>query len=113
MDVKIQNGDMVLDSTGNPVCIDGMEEILQRVRICITAKKNGFIYNKEFGRVAETDATTERGVRNLEAQLREAIISLEGVELFLLQADTLTDGRNRLHIDVTYNNEKARITEVV
>ncbi len=112
MDVKIKNGDMVLRDTGEPVYIDGIEEIFQQVMLCISVKKGGFLYNKELGCCAVTDVSGERQLRQLEARLREAILPVEGAQLFVNYAWELVDGSIRAEITVKYG-EKEMSKEVI
>ncbi|MBQ2944276.1 MAG: hypothetical protein IJD93_06280 [Ruminococcus sp.] len=93
MDIKIKDGDMVLDSTGAPVKIEGTEEILQQIVMRITAKKGGFIYNKEMGTEAVTDVSGDRECRRLEVILQEAVADMEDISLRLDCASQLVDGR--------------------
>lgn len=111
MDVKLRNGDMVLDSTGSVVYIDGMEEIVQRVLICVTARKGSFLYQKNLGCDARVDFSTERGMKKLESRLREAILPVAGAELVLREAKS-TDEGIRAFITIIYNDEKMD-TEVI
>lgn len=112
MDIKIKDGDVFLDETGAPVYIDGIEEVLQQVLICITAQKGGFIYNKDLGCCAVTDVSGEREVRRLEARLREAVIPLENVQLWVNSAWELVDGTVLAEITVSDGTQQI-ITEVI
>lgn len=112
MDVRINNGDMVLRDTGEPVYIDGIEEVFQQVLLCISVKKGGFEYDKELGCCAVTDVSGERQVRILEARLREAILPIKGAEIFVNYAWELVDGSIRTEITVKYN-DKEKTGEVI
>lgn len=50
MDVLINSRDIALDSCGNPIYIQGIDEILQRVRIACTVTKGSFSLDRELGR---------------------------------------------------------------
>ncbi len=104
-DIKIKDGDIMLDSTGNTVELQGAEAVLQQVIMCITAEKGGFIYNKDMGVPPVTDVSGERECRRLEALLREAVQSVEGAKLYLDSAQQLIDGRILAGITVTYKEE--------
>ncbi len=112
MDIKIQNGDILLDETGEPVYIEGIEEVLQQVIFCITAPKGGFIYNKDLGCSAVMDISGEREIRCLEARLREAIVPVKGAQLFVNYVWELIDGSIRTEITVKYGDEEIS-TEVI
>lgn len=105
MDVKIENGDMLLDGTGSPVEISDFEEVLQQVIMCITAEKGGFIYNKDMGVPPVTDVSGERECKRLEALLREAAAEVEGAGLYLDSAMPLVDGKILVSLTVTYKEE--------
>lgn len=111
MDIKIKDGDILLDETGAPVYIDGMEEMLQQVMICITAQKGRFIYNKDLGCYAVTDMSGEREVRRLEARLKEAVLPLKGVQLWVNSAWELLDGG--VVADITVSDGTRQITTEV
>lgn len=49
MDAKIENSDIVLDSIGNYVMIDGFEEIVQQALIAVKVPKGSFVYDKDLG----------------------------------------------------------------
>ncbi|MBQ8000819.1 MAG: hypothetical protein IJ298_06305 [Ruminococcus sp.] len=104
MDIKIKDGDIVLDSTGEAVEIQGDEAVLQQVIMCITAEKGGFIYNKDMGVPPVTDVSGERECKRLEALLREAVSSVEGARLYLDEVEQLVDGRSLASITVTYKD---------
>lgn len=105
MDVKIKDGDLLLDSTGSPVEISDSQEILQQVLMCITAEKGGFIYNKDMGVQPVTDVSGERECKRLEALLKEAVTGIEGARLYLDSAQQLIDGKILAEITVTYKEE--------
>ena len=113
MDVKIKNGDILTDGAGNPLYTqDGIEDIFQQVMICVTAKKGGFVYDKDFGAEAVTDISGERELKRLEASLRSAAASVRGAEVFLRGACELIDGCVKAEITVTYGSD-SKTGEVV
>lgn len=113
MDIKIKDGDMVLDSTGTPVEIEGNEEILQQIIMRITAQKGGFIYNKEMGTEAVTDVSGEKECKRLEAVLREAVADMEGVNIYLDSASQLVDGKVFAQMTVICNEETIPLEVVI
>ena len=49
MDTALLEGDFCPDSRGLPVLLEGREELLQRVAICLTVKKGSFPYLPQLG----------------------------------------------------------------
>lgn len=113
MDVKIKNGDILTDARGNPLYTrEGIDDIFQQVLICITAKKGGFIYDKDFGADAVTDVSGERERKRLEASFRAAAASVKGAEVFVKGACELIDGSVKAEITVTWGSQ-SKTGEVV
>ena len=106
MDIKIENGDMVLDRTGTAVYISGKEELIQRAMFCITSKKGGFVYNKDMGVEAVVSVATERTIKELEAKLREAVVNVQGVEVFLQSAEEMIDGTIKAEVVLVCGGEE-------
>lgn len=113
MDAKIKDGDMVLDSTGEPVMISGTEEMLQQVVMRITACKGGFIYNKEMGAEAVTDVSGEKECRKLEVILQEAVADMENISLSLDCASQLVDGKVLAELTVVCNGESLPLEVII
>ena len=112
MDIKIENGDMVLDETGNPVYIDASDEVLQQALFILSTKKGAFIYNKDMGVEAVTCGATQRTRKNIESKLREALMGLNGVSLYLTDAEELIDGRVKAQLTLTFSDKEID-TEVI
>ena len=49
MDIKIEKGDILLDESGNPITVQGVEEILQQIIIGTKIPKGSFVYNRNCG----------------------------------------------------------------
>ena len=112
MDVKIKDGDMLMDKTGNPVYTEGAEEMFQRALVCIKTKKGGFVYNKELGCSAVTALLCERDRENLKARLMEAVADIGTVDVFVESAEELIDGAVKACITLACGEEYLS-TEVV
>ncbi len=113
MDVKIKDGDILLDSTGDPVQITDTEEIIQQIIMCITAEKGGFIYNKDMGVQAGTVVSGEKECKRLESHLREAVAGIDGVNIYLDSASQLVDGKILAEITVTYGEEAVSMEVII
>ena len=46
-DVRIKDGDAVVDSTGNYEIISDTDALFQRAKICIGARLGNFIYDRQ------------------------------------------------------------------
>lgn len=49
MDMKIENGNIVLSTSGIPITISGEELALQKAEILLTVPKGSFIFDRNFG----------------------------------------------------------------
>ena len=49
MDIKLYNRDIVFGKGGNPVTLTGIDEIIQKIKIALTAPKGSFIYDRNLG----------------------------------------------------------------
>lgn len=112
MDVMLEKGDFVTDVTGRPLYIDGIEEVLQRVKFSLSTHKGDFVYNKDFG--CETPILTpdERCLKNVEAQLREALVNIRGVRIDILSAKALEEGL-LVQFDLAYGGQRIKSEVVV
>ena len=102
MDTQIKDGDMVLDKTGSAVCVFGSDEVFQQALFILGTKKGAFIYNKDMGVEAVCGGCTERSLKELESKLREAVMNIRGLELFLQSAEELIDGRVKALVNLSY-----------
>lgn len=48
-DVKLENGDIAVDSSGRTVVLNGIDAKFQQAVICISAKLGGFVYDRSLG----------------------------------------------------------------
>ncbi|MBR2724690.1 MAG: hypothetical protein IKB72_04565 [Ruminococcus sp.] len=105
MDVKIKNGDMVLSAEGSPVYTQGSEAVFQRALFCINTQRGEFRYNKDLGCSAVTSFLTEKDRENLRANLMEAVVHIEGLEVFVNSAQELVDGVKKADISLFYEGD--------
>ena len=49
MDIKIENGDIVLNENGSPVTVSGIEQAVQQVNIALKARAESFVYDRKTG----------------------------------------------------------------
>ena len=106
IDVKIQNGELSLDSAGRFLDLGDRDARFQRALIALTAQKGAFIYNRALG--AEYDALTGASDirRKTEQIFNEALADYDDTSV----AVTATGEHTLVSIRV---NGEARSEEVV
>lgn len=73
------SGDLAADERGLPYFVSGREELAQRLYIALSARKGGFLYDRELGsRLSETELTDGQQAAAL---AREALQPLPGAEV--------------------------------
>lgn len=85
-DVRIKDGDAVVDSTGNYEIISDTDVLFQRAQICIGARLGNFIYDRETGSdirsiAPESDLAKERA----ELIINEALAQFEDTRAVVLE----------------------------
>lgn len=48
-DIKLKNGDILTDSCGNPIVLEGVDARLQSAELISGIEKGSFVYNRELG----------------------------------------------------------------
>ena len=83
MDMKLGlHGDMEINSLGLPFHIAGFEELVQRIYVLLSAKKGGFIYNRELGSSIDSVSPEDpQAVPKIEAFARKALESIPEAEV--------------------------------
>lgn len=113
MDVLISKGDVYTDARGNYVYINGIEEILQQIKLCAKIKKGSFIYNKELGSlVCELDFEKENALSDAEMLLNEAVADLKGIYVKVTGLKTDDIGKRTMNLQIEMYNQTVN-TEVV
>lgn len=83
MDMAINpKGDFDTEITGRPYTIDGTEELLQKIYICLSGHCGKFIYDREIGSELYK---TELSEDNLEMKAREAVKDIKEAEICGMQ----------------------------
>lgn len=80
VDVKLQNGDIALDGTGNAIIIGDGDARFQRALVRMTAARGCFIYDRELGTRPLGD-----DLRRAELALNEALSLCPGARMRLLE----------------------------
>ncbi len=105
MDTAISNGDFLTSSSGLPVQIDGVNEILQRALIRLTAKKGEFIYDRDLGsKLSTLKSTYVNG-----DTLKEKTLQLVCAALKPMNEVEVED----ITIRTSYNSEKMELCVVL
>ncbi len=105
-DVKIEKGDIVLDSSGNTVMLSEEDEKFQRAMICIQAKKGSFIYDRQLG----SELYKAREDKNCSSGQAQLIINEALAKFDNAFASVLSFG-NKIRILLTIDG-KTRFVEV-
>lgn len=84
MDVKIENGAIAVNHCGEPLYIDSVDEIAQRVFVACTVKKGSFVLDKTLGSYAYTiDRNSSLLKEKLTMIFKEATIDIPYDELIV------------------------------
>ncbi len=102
-DVKIENGDIVLDSSGNTVLLNDFDARFQQAVVCIKSKKGSFVYDRELG--SELDSSKNLSAAQTEFEINAALARFDGVTA------SVTDSSEGLCVKLTIDGE-TRVTEV-
>ena len=85
-DVRIKDGDAVVDSTGNYEIISDMDALFQRAQICIGARLGNFIYDRQTGSdIRSIDAESDLAKENAELIINEARAQFEDTRAVVLE----------------------------
>ena len=111
MDIKIDNRDILLDGKNAPVMIDGIQQILQQIKIALAVKKGSFIYDRNMGTELSREVIlAENGAKTLQAILYEGLINVD-VDM---KVDYIKNDNNIIYAGISIENEYEKMeTEVI
>lgn len=93
MDQKISGKDTVIAPSGQPETVDGMDEIVQRVKIACGVRKGAFIYDRALGVDLDGfDPDDEHAAEKLEMLFEEAAVNIPDVSIRVKTVKT--DGKS-------------------
>ena len=114
MDTAINKGDFLLDSSGLPISISGVQEILQRAIIRLTVRKGSFVYDTDLG---SNLYKLKAGSANIKSEalnmLKEALKPMSNIFVENVSTEFVNSGENlRLNVIISINNKREEV-EVV
>ena len=105
-DVKIKDGDVVVDSTGRYEIISDTDALFQRAEICIGARLGSFIYDRQTGsEIRSIKAEDDLAKEKAELVINEALAEFEDTKAVVLQYGDI------IKLTITIGDE-SRDTEV-
>lgn len=83
MDIKLSNGDWLLDERGLPVTVENEEKIFSRCENALTIPLGSFVYDKDLGSELHTLSGYEKGASENQAfqMAQKAVEKIEGVRI--------------------------------
>lgn len=103
MDILIKNNDIVLDTRGSPVVIEGFFEAVQRAWIAASVKRGSFVYNNNLGNDAHlVDINDEKLAKKIEMLLNEAVINIKGLVIKVENVLLNSQGKKEILIKIEY-----------
>lgn len=103
IDIKIENGRFVLDSTGDFVFVRGAERVRQQLEFNLSLWRGDWFLDTDFGTPYRSDIIGKIGANRLTldaaiASLRRQILSVEGVETILSLNYNFDQGTRKLSV---------------
>ena len=93
MDVKIENKDVKIQTTGEMDYVESLEELCQRVEIACAVTKGSFVYDRQLGSGnAELDVNDERLSEKLTMLFKEATIDIPCTDIRVIEVNEKDGG---------------------
>ena len=111
MDTALKDGDFYLGTTGKPIAISGIKELLQRVLIRLTVRKGSFIYNKNLGSNLYTLKNTNKDIKNQAIiMVKEALADMKEIEVDDISVKLIDNLENlKINVLLSINNNKEEV----
>ncbi|MGN1130445.1 MAG: DUF2634 domain-containing protein [Ruminococcus sp.] len=106
MDIKIENGDIMFDQSGNLITVQGAEEVLQQIIIGTKVTNGSFIYGRDYGiNIGDLDFNSDKTVKTLEALINEKLV---GNSDAFVKVENIRNDDNKFYaqLTVTYGREE-------
>ena len=115
MDTALKDGDFYLGTTGKPIVISGIKELLQRVLIRLTVKKGSFIYDKNLGSNLYTLKNTNKDIKNQAIiMVKEALVDIREIEVDDISVKFTDNSENlKLNVLLSINNNNKEEVEIL
>lgn len=92
MDVRIENNDISINSNNEAVMIEGIDRIVQQIKIALSAKKGSFVYDRNMGAgLTEENLLAENGAKTLQTVIYEILINEPDVEVEVKEIEKRQD----------------------
>lgn len=115
MELKIRNGDYVLDGKGGVQRLSGSAELIQRVLYKLTARREGFPFIPELGsalyRVSKLTARERSSAA--EQAVREALKEEEDLEVTAVHLAESGNGLYLLTVHLAYRGQEMELSLTV
>ncbi len=109
MDTAIKGGDFLKDSRGMPITLEGIDEILQRVKIRLDIEKGTFLYDENLGSHLHSLKSDMENLNDIAlSYAREAIAPMCGVEIESVEVIP-TNSSMELTLTVLSDNEYGEV----
>ncbi len=114
MDTALNNGDFLTRSNGQPICINNIEELLQRALIRLCVKKGSFIYDRELGsELYKLRSSYSNGTTLKEMAFRKVVEALKPIsQLSVLGVDISSSNQGDkllLNVNLKADNTTANL----
>lgn len=115
MELKIKNGDYVLDGQGGAARVEGSAELVQRVLYKLTARREGFPFIPELGSTLHRLGRVAPGARASAAEqyVRQALSDETELELTGVTLTDAGEGLYDLKVCLTYSGQNLELTLTV
>lgn len=109
---KFENGDLVIDGSGNLELVYEEDEVVQSVRMLLLANVGEWFLDESFG--LDYDAITDKGqsVKDIEFALREAIFQDDRVDEVLINALDIDSSNRKLRVDLEIVTNDGNTSEI-
>lgn len=111
MDIKIENGDMLFDESGNLITVQGAEEVLQQIIIGTKVNNGSFVYGRDYGiNIGDLDFNSDKTAKILEALINEKLV--KNADAFV-KVENIRNAENKIYAQLTVRYGREEINREV